>query len=117
LITPRLCVDMRSSFLRSVMGKTDSVQRALKRSLQFRSRARRFQVYPATCMSVCACRSNRQTYFAACFARQDEALRQRGPCPFGTLDKLLRSQQRRKVTWALTLRMRRRDRHKLKYEV
>ena len=113
LITPRLCVERRSLFLRSVMG----VRSEVKRSSQFRSRAGRFQDYPATCTSVCACRSSRQTYFAACCAQQDEALRQRGPCLFGTLGKSLRCRQRRKVTWALVLCIRRRNPDKLEYEV
>jgi|ERR1700746_3288843 hypothetical protein len=93
LITPRLCEDIRSSFLRSVVGKTDPIQRVFKRSLQFRSRAQQSQVYPATCMSVCACRSSRQKYFAACCARPDAASRQHEPCPFGTLGKSLRYRQ------------------------
>jgi len=93
LITPRLCVERRSLFLRSVMG----VRSEVKRSSQFRSRAGRFQDYPATCTSVCACRSSRQRCFAACCAPPDEASRQHESCPFGTLGKSLRYRLHRKV--------------------
>ena len=99
-------------------------QYVIRRAGRYLFRAQRFQVSRAACMSACACTNSRHRYFAACSARLGAVSRQRGPCPCGTLGRLLRYQLRQKETWVVVpmvrqalSQFRRHSVDKLKYEV